>query len=71
MARFLFITMTVTGISAWVAWAYASAFHQADPTSPIASAMAQDWVWMIGLACMAVGIMIQRRERFVFKRDGD
>jgi hypothetical protein len=71
MARFLFISMSVTGISAWMAWAAASAFHQADPDSHIAASMAQDWVWMTGLACMAVGVMIQMRERFVFKRDGD
>jgi hypothetical protein len=71
MARFLFIIMSTTGISAWMAWAFASAIHKADPNSQIAAAYAQDWVWMTGLACMAVGLLVQMVERFVFKRDGD
>ncbi|TCJ15197.1 hypothetical protein EZJ19_07765 [Parasulfuritortus cantonensis] len=73
MMRFLLMLFSSTGILILGAWAMASTLQEKDPMpeGTFSAVLAQDGIWMLGLACLAVGLLIQLTWRIPFKLDGD
>lgn len=71
MLRFFFIIFSATGILTLFAWSVASTLQEKDPMpeGTFSAVLAQDGIWMLGLACLAVGFLIQLTWRIPFKLD--